>query len=153
MLSARYGGHEGARLLAKIVGAVEEHGLTPVAAALTTALQSGRCDLLDLGRFAAPTPPVIEVPASLRGIEVERRDPRAYDALLVGVESAMSRAAVEAVIAEQVKVLKLPAFGREYPALCRQAREADWSYEDFLRELLEAEVRSARRAHGGSKTS
>ena len=84
MLSARYGGHEGARLLAKIVGAVEEHGLTPVAAALTTALQSGRCDLLDLGRFAAPTPPVIEVPASLRGIEVERRDPRAYDALLVG---------------------------------------------------------------------
>lgn len=54
----------------------------------------------------------------------------------------MSRAAVEAVIAEHVKLLKLPAFGREYRALCRQAREGSWAYEDFLRELLEAEVRS-----------
>lgn len=63
----------------------------------------------------------------------------------------MSRAAVEAVIAEQVKVLKLPAFGREYPALCRQAREADWSYEDFLRELLEAEVRSRAERTAGAR--
>lgn len=54
----------------------------------------------------------------------------------------MSRAAVEAVIAEHVKLLKVPAFGREYAGLCRQAREAGWAYEDFLRELLEAEVRS-----------
>lgn len=54
----------------------------------------------------------------------------------------MSRAAVEAVIAEHVKLLKLPAFGRQYAGLCRQAREGSWAYEDFLRELLEAEVRS-----------
>lgn len=54
----------------------------------------------------------------------------------------MSRAAVEAVIAEHVKLLKLPAFGRQYAALCRQAHEGGWAYEDFLRELLEAEVRS-----------
>lgn len=54
----------------------------------------------------------------------------------------MSRAAVEAVIAEHVKLLKLPAIGREHVALCRQAREGSWDYEDFLRELLEAEVRS-----------
>jgi DNA replication protein DnaC len=54
----------------------------------------------------------------------------------------MSRAAVEAVIAEHAKLLKLPAFGRQYAGLCRQAREGGWAYEDFLRELLEAEVRS-----------
>ena len=54
----------------------------------------------------------------------------------------MSRAATEAVIAEHVKVLKLPAFAREYVSLGRQAREGGWAYEDFLRELLEAEVRS-----------
>jgi DNA replication protein DnaC len=54
----------------------------------------------------------------------------------------MSRAATEAVIAEHAKVLKLPAFAREYVGLGRQAREGGWAYEDFLRELLEAEVRS-----------
>lgn len=54
----------------------------------------------------------------------------------------MSRAATEAVIAEHAKVLKLPAFAREYAGLGRQAREGGWAYEDFLRELLEAEVRS-----------
>jgi DNA replication protein DnaC len=54
----------------------------------------------------------------------------------------MSRAATEAVIAEHAKVLKLPSFAREYAGLGRQAREGGWAYEDFLRELLEAEVRS-----------
>ena len=54
----------------------------------------------------------------------------------------MSQAACEAVIEEYIKVLRLPAFGREYPSLARQARNEGWRYEDFLRELLEAEVRS-----------
>jgi DNA replication protein DnaC len=63
----------------------------------------------------------------------------------------MSRAAVEAVIAEHVKLLKLPAFGRQYAALCRQAREGDWAYEDFLRELLEAEVRSRAERSAASR--
>jgi DNA replication protein DnaC len=56
----------------------------------------------------------------------------------------MSRAAREAVIGEHVRTLKLPAVGREYLALARQARDGSWGYEDFLRELLEAEVRSRR---------
>jgi DNA replication protein DnaC len=54
----------------------------------------------------------------------------------------MSQAACEAVIEEYIKALRLPAFGREYQHLARQAGNQGWRYEDFLRELLELEVRS-----------
>lgn len=56
----------------------------------------------------------------------------------------MSHVARQAVIEEHLKTLKLPAFAREYAARARQARDGDWDYEDFLRELLEAEVISRR---------
>jgi DNA replication protein DnaC len=46
------------------------------------------------------------------------------------------------VIAEYLKALKLPAFATEYRGLVRQARDGAWDYEDFLRELLEVELRS-----------
>ena len=52
----------------------------------------------------------------------------------------MSDAARTAVILEHCKELKLAAVVREYPALCRQARDGGWAYEDLLRELLEAEI-------------
>ena len=51
-------------------------------------------------------------------------------------------AAREAVIVEYLKALKLPAFAIEYQGLVRQARDGGWDYEDFLRELLEVELRS-----------
>ena len=51
-------------------------------------------------------------------------------------------AAREAVIAEYLKALKLPAFASEYQGLVRQARDGGWDYEDFLRELLEIELHS-----------
>lgn len=51
-------------------------------------------------------------------------------------------AAREAVISEHLKALKLPAFAAEYRGLVRQATEGGWDYEDFLGELLEAELRS-----------
>lgn len=54
----------------------------------------------------------------------------------------VNAAAREAVIAEYLKALKLPAFATEYQGLVRQAREGGWDYEDFLRELLEVELRS-----------
>jgi DNA replication protein DnaC len=55
----------------------------------------------------------------------------------------MSNGALEAVIREHCRELKLAAFQREYPALCRRAREGGGQpYEEFLRELLEAEVLS-----------
>ncbi len=56
----------------------------------------------------------------------------------------MSHVARQAVIEEYLKTLKLPAFAREYAARARQARDGGWDYEDFLRELLEAEVMSRR---------
>ena len=54
----------------------------------------------------------------------------------------MSTAARRAVIAEHLKTLKLPSFAREYEARARQARDDQWDYEEYLRELLEAEVLS-----------
>lgn len=56
----------------------------------------------------------------------------------------MSNAARQAVIEEHLKTLKLPSFAREYAARARQARDGDWDYEDFLRELLEVEVITRR---------
>lgn len=56
----------------------------------------------------------------------------------------MSNAARQAIIEEHLKTLKLPAFAHEYAARARQARDGGWDYEDFLRELLEAEVISRR---------
>lgn len=54
----------------------------------------------------------------------------------------MNTQVVNAVIKEQVKALKVPAIGKSYVALARQAAEDGWSYEEFLRELLEEELRS-----------
>jgi DNA replication protein DnaC len=52
----------------------------------------------------------------------------------------MSNAACEAVIQEYCRELKLAAVVRDYPGLCRRARDVGWPYEDLLRELLEAEI-------------
>jgi hypothetical protein len=84
LLVAQYGALEGARLLAKVLGTVEERGVAPVAEAVEAALQADRCDLLALRRLTLPPAATVEVPASLRGIEIERRQSREYDALLVG---------------------------------------------------------------------
>lgn len=56
----------------------------------------------------------------------------------------MSDVARQAVIEEHLRTLKLPAMAREYAARARQARDGGWDYEDFLRELAEAEVTSRR---------
>ena len=55
----------------------------------------------------------------------------------------MSETAIrEAVLSEHLSALKLPGVAREYPALARQARDGGWAYEEFLRCILEAELRS-----------
>ena len=55
----------------------------------------------------------------------------------------MSETAIrEAVLNEHLCTLKLPGIVREYPALARQARDGGWAYEEFLRCILEAELRS-----------
>jgi hypothetical protein len=53
----------------------------------------------------------------------------------------MSNSVLEAVTREHGRELKLAAFQREYPALCRRACEGGGQpYEEFLRELLEADA-------------
>ena len=48
----------------------------------------------------------------------------------------------EAVLAQYARQLKMPTLLREYPGLARQAQDEGWPYEDYLREVLEAEIRS-----------
>jgi DNA replication protein DnaC len=56
----------------------------------------------------------------------------------------MSEAAREAVIDQHLHTLKPPAFRHSYEALSRQATAEGWAYQDYLRELLSAEVESRR---------
>jgi DNA replication protein DnaC len=62
------------------------------------------------------------------------------------METPMSNTALEAVIQEHCRELKLAAFVRESPALCRRAQDSGQPYQEFLRELLEAEVISRRQS-------
>lgn len=63
----------------------------------------------------------------------------------------MSEAARDAVLAEHLQTLKLPAIRRSYEALARQANDGGWAYQDYLRELLEAEVVSRRERTAASR--
>lgn len=54
----------------------------------------------------------------------------------------MSQAARKAVIEEYLKALRLTAVSRELEACVRRAQDGAWAYEDFLKELLEAEILS-----------
>jgi len=51
----------------------------------------------------------------------------------------------DAVIQGHLKVLRLPGIRDEYPSLIREAQQNSWSFEQFLRELLETELRSRER--------
>ena len=59
----------------------------------------------------------------------------------------------EALIEAHLKTLKMPGIRGEYSQLARQARSDSWSYENYLRELLDTEISSredrtaARRLH------
>ncbi len=52
----------------------------------------------------------------------------------------MNDVVCEAVIREQVKTLRLPALGRQYQGVSRQARDGGWAYEQYLKELFEVEI-------------
>lgn len=53
----------------------------------------------------------------------------------------MSAAVISAIIQGHIRSLRLPTIGREYEAAARRARDGDWTHEEYLRELLEAENR------------
>ncbi len=52
----------------------------------------------------------------------------------------MSDSALHAVLAMHLRNLRLPCVAREYEAVARRAREDGWAYEEYLRELLDAEI-------------
>ena len=57
----------------------------------------------------------------------------------------MSRAAVATgLVLSQGRALKMPGLVRVYESLARQAREERWSFEDYLQEVLSAELLSRR---------
>lgn len=56
----------------------------------------------------------------------------------------MSDAALHAVIQEYAKELKVPTMVRLYGEVARDARDGGWPYEEFLKQLFEAEVRERR---------
>ncbi len=56
----------------------------------------------------------------------------------------MVPAAREAVLQQFCWNLKMPAVFRQYAELARQARDASWDYEEYLAQLLEAEIQSRR---------
>jgi transposase len=84
LLVATHGEREAARVLARILGAVIDHGEEAVSTALRCALAEGRIDLLALSeKLHAPSSITTgPVPEALRGYEVEASRASDYDWLL-----------------------------------------------------------------------
>ena len=86
LLTDSHGERDAARVMAKVLGAVKDHGQGAVSQALQKALQEGRVDLLALRSRVHEThsPQQIEVPASLSKYRIESGRLTDYDALLGG---------------------------------------------------------------------
>lgn len=86
LLVETHGAREAARLLAKILGAIVEHGEESVSTALSKALVTGQVDLLALGERLHATPSMarVEVPEPLRSYQIEAGQAADYDWLLEG---------------------------------------------------------------------
>jgi transposase len=84
LLEETHGAKKAARILAGVLGAIDDHGEDIVTAVLDQMLRQGRSDLLMLSRHF-PTRPILLnslVPAPLQGVEVEAGRAADYDALL-----------------------------------------------------------------------
>ena len=85
LLEGEQGAQEGARTLARLLRAVDEHGEERVRGVLEQVLTSGTFDELAVQRLltAAQDPQAVTVPEALRGYEVESASAAVYDRLLV----------------------------------------------------------------------
>ncbi len=81
LLVGRYGEREAARLLARLLGVMVEHGERTMAEIIHEALERGDLDRL-IWHPSRPRLAAVEVPAQLAAIEVESASARAYDELL-----------------------------------------------------------------------
>jgi len=86
LLVESHGERDGARVMAKVLGAVKDHGQEAVSRALLTALAGGRVDLLALRSKLQEThgPQQVEVPKSLSRYRIESGCIADYDTLLGG---------------------------------------------------------------------
>jgi hypothetical protein len=84
LLMDSHGPREGSEVLARVVGAVHEHGEQVVRDALEASLSAGRRDLLGLRELCRHPRGRVEVPAALAGYEVEGARASDYDVLLEG---------------------------------------------------------------------
>ena len=87
MLTKRYGAKEASRVLARILGALVDHGEEPVSGALEAAISRGRCDLLSLAKHLHDRDrraSAVEVPEALSSYRVESANGADYDLLLRG---------------------------------------------------------------------
>jgi transposase len=88
LLSSVHGEREAARVLARLLGAVCQHGEDKVARALAAALNEQRVGLVDLACDDGLPPPAITVPAALAGYVVEAGRAADYDHLLLAAGGA-----------------------------------------------------------------
>ena len=79
---------DAARTLARVLGAIGEHGEEPVQAAITTALATQQTDLLALTAVVTKRPERNPVPASLAGYDVAVARAADYDHLLLAAAHA-----------------------------------------------------------------
>jgi len=87
LLVETHGGRQAGRVMARVIGALDDHGEDPVRRAVLAALEAGRMDLLALTAVLAPARVrFVPVPDSLAGHEIETARAADYDALLVGSE-------------------------------------------------------------------
>jgi transposase len=86
LLQQTHEAKKAARILAGILGAIDDHGEDVVTVALEQMLSEGRCDLLMLRRHLPDSPVLLDslVPAPLRGFEVQAGRAADYDELLIG---------------------------------------------------------------------
>jgi transposase len=85
LLVQAHGPQEAARVLARIIGAMHEHGEEPVRQAMITAMQVGRTDLLSLAALLTPRRiECVPVPEALAHHEIEVARAADYDIILGG---------------------------------------------------------------------
>lgn len=87
MLTERYGEKEASSILARILGALVDHGEGPVCEALGRALSQGRTDLLFLASHLGDRGEGVDsvaVPEALSDYRIEAANPADYDRLLAG---------------------------------------------------------------------
>jgi transposase len=86
LLEDSHGARKAGRVLAGVLGVIEDHGEGIVTEVLEQALGEGRCDLLGLDALQDPPAVLLDtlVPSSLQSIEVQAGRAADYDELLIG---------------------------------------------------------------------